>query len=209
MSEGKLPENLATALQSVSAWLGAEKVPHTTIGGVAVSLLAQPRTTEDIDAVIWLEMERWESFLSSGEKYGIVPRISDSLKFARNSRVLLLQHQSTGIGIDLSCGVLPFEQEMIERAISVRIGKLTLKIPTPEDLVITKAIAQRPQGLADIDAIVRTTATLDHERIRHWVRQFAEVLEMPEIAASVEARLQKAKPARPSRGRKTQKKRAK
>jgi 3-oxoacyl-[acyl-carrier-protein] synthase III len=75
--------------------------------------------------------------------------------------------------------------------------------------VITKAVAQRPQGLADIDAIVRTTATLDHERIRHWVRQFAEVLEMPEIAASVEARLQKAKPARPSRGRKTQKKRAK
>lgn len=195
MPERKLPENLATALQSVSAWLEAERVPHATIGGVAVSLLAQPRTTEDIDAVIWLDVERWESLLSSGEKYGIVPRISDPLNFARNSRVLLLQHQPTGIGIDLSCGALPFEQEMIERAVSVRIGDLTLQIPTPEDLVITKAVAQRPQDLADIDSIVRTTATLDQQRIRHWVSQFAEVLEMPEIAESIEARLQKPKPA--------------
>ncbi|HWQ31333.1 MAG TPA: nucleotidyl transferase AbiEii/AbiGii toxin family protein [Blastocatellia bacterium] len=202
MTRKKLPEKMAAALQSLSAWLSAEQVPHTTIGGVAVSLLAQPRTTEDIDAVIWLEMERWESFLSSGEKYGIVPRISDPLDFARNSRVLLLQHQPTGIGIDLSCGALPFEQEMIERAVSIRIGGLTLHLPTPEDLVITKAVAQRPQDLADIDSIVRTTPVLDHERIRHWVSQFAEALEMPEIAESIEARLQKSKPARPAQRKK-------
>lgn len=206
MPEGKLPENLATALQSVSVWLEAERVPHATIGGVAVSLLAQPRTTEDIDAVIWLEVERWESFLSAGEKYGIVPRISDPLDFARKSRVLLLRHQPTGIGIDLSCGALPFELELIKRAVNIRIGDLTLQIPTPEDLVITKAVAQRPQDLADIDSIVRTTATLDHERIRFWVSQFAEALEMPEIAESVEARLQQSKPAA---GKRTPKKKRK
>lgn len=208
MSTNQFPDDLMQALLALSEWLRAEAIPHTTIGGVAVSFVAQPRLTQDIDAVIWLDESLWESLLRSGKKHGIVPRISDALSFVRTSRVLLLKHEPTEVSIDLSCGALPFEQEMIERAVTLRIGRLTLKVPTPEDLIITKAVAHRPKDLADLVSIISMTKKLDQERIRYWVGQFADVLEMPEIAESVQALLQKKNPVRPS-GRKRSAKRRK
>jgi hypothetical protein len=181
-----LSDEFLLALQSLFDWFESENVPGTSIGGVAVSLLAQPRVTQDIDAVIWLEEEYWESFLEAGKKHGIVPRISDALDFVRRARVLLLKHESSGISIDVSMGSLEFELEMIERAVTLRLGALSIKIPTPEDLMITKAVAQRPKDLADMDSIASATPHLDVQRVRHWVKQFAEALEMPEIAESAE-----------------------
>jgi hypothetical protein len=55
MPESGLPAAFLTTLQSLVDWLESQRVPYVAIGGVAVSLLAQPRTTQDIDAMIWLE----------------------------------------------------------------------------------------------------------------------------------------------------------
>lgn len=184
MAENNLSDEFLIALQSLFDWFEAEGVAGTSIGGVAVSLIAQPRITQDIDAVIWLEEERWESFLGSGRKHGIVPRISDTLDFVRRARVFLLRHESSGISIDVSVGGLEFEREMIERAVTLRLGDLSIKVPTPEDLMITKAVAHRPKDVADMDAIASATPHLNVQRVMHWVRQFAEALEMPEIADS-------------------------
>jgi Nucleotidyl transferase of unknown function (DUF2204) len=185
MSESQLPDDLLTALLALSTWLEEEAIPHATIGGVAVALIAQPRMTRDIDAVIWLEPDRWDDFIQSGAKYGIQPRLSDAVDFARLRRVLLLKHQPTGVDIDLSFGALPFEQEVIERAVQLSLGSLYLKISTPEDLIIMKAIAQRPKDLADIDAIIQTVKNIDHERVEYWVQQFADALEMPELMNNI------------------------
>lgn len=190
MASRKLTAKLTKALRALSEWLETEQIPYVSIGGIAVALVARPRATRDIDSVIWLDSSRWQNFLRTGEQFEIVPRISNPLEFAQRSRVLLLMHQPTGVEIDLSCGALPFEEEMIERAVKIKVGPLALKVATPEDLIITKAVASRPQDLADIDTIIKTVETVDRERILYWVTQFAEVLEMPEILENVERLLQ-------------------
>lgn len=186
MPDSTLPATFVAALQALASWLEAEQVPYATIGGVAVSLLAQPRATQDIDIVIWLDQEKWDSFLRTGQGYGFEPRISDALDFAVKSRVLLLRHQKSGISIDLSCGALPFEQEMIERATALNIGPLSLRVPMPEDLIITKAIAQRPKDIADIESLLNVHQNLNITYIRRWVHEFATALEMPELSESLE-----------------------
>ena len=186
MPESSLPVTFVATLKDLASWLKAERVPYATIGGVAVSLLAQPRATQDIDIVIWLDQERWESFLRTGENFGFEPRISDALDFAGKSRVLLLRHRKSGVSIDLSCGALPFELEMIERAGVLNIGELGLKVPTPEDLIVTKAIAQRPKDIADIESLLNIYQNLDIIYIRRWVEEFALVLEMPELSENLE-----------------------
>ena len=47
-----------------------------------------------------------------------LPRRSDAREFALRNRVLLVQSES-GIGIDISLGAIPFEIEMINRAVDV------------------------------------------------------------------------------------------
>lgn len=186
LPERNWAEGFLAALQALTDWLDAEQVPHTVIGAVAVSLIAQPRTTHDIDVVVWLEANRWEAFLQAGAQHGVAPRITDALGFAVRARVFLLRHETSGVSIDISCGALEFEREMIQRASIVRIGELTLKVPTPEDLIITKAVAQRPKDIADIESILSVQQNLDLERIRYWIGEFASALEMPEMQETVE-----------------------
>ena len=186
MPDRTLPAAFIATLEALTDWLDAEQVPYTIIGGVAVSLIAQPRATHDVDTAIWLGEEQWESFFHAGEDRGFHSRLTDALEFAVRARVLLLRHQRSGISIDLSLCALPFEREMIERAVTLEIGGLKLKVPTPEDLIITKAVAQRPKDIADIEAIVNVHQNLDFPYIRHWVREFADALEMPELLEHLE-----------------------
>src|SRR2546426_11605834 len=90
-SPRKLPNVLTEALRDLVAWLEYENIPQTIIGGVAVDLLAQPRVTQDIDVVIWLDTEQLESFLPTGAAYGSFPRISDTIDSARTRRALHLE----------------------------------------------------------------------------------------------------------------------
>lgn len=187
----KLPNVLAEALGDLVAWLESERIPQAVIGGVAVALLAQPRVTQDIDAVIWLDTDGLESFLTTGVAYGFAPRISDAADFARMRRVILLQHQPTGVTVDLSCGALPFEEELIARARTLKVGPLKLRIASPEDLIVMKAVAHRPRDIADIEAILNVVPQLDLARVRYWVKQFADALEMPELIEDLEKLLRR------------------
>lgn len=55
------------------------------------------------------------------------------------------------------------------------------QLPTPEDLIILKAVAHRPQDLIDIRAIALSHSDLDKERIRAWVEEFGLALELPDL----------------------------
>ena len=50
-----------------------------------------------------------------------------------------------------------------------------------------KAIAHRPKDLEDIRTIIDNNLNLDHARIEHWVKSFAEILEMPDLWKQIEA----------------------
>jgi hypothetical protein len=152
------------------------------IGGIAVGLLSQTRFTEDLDAMVLLSIDEIPHFLAAAQDEGIIPRISQVEEFAKRSRVLLLQHTPSQTNIDISLGALPFEQEVVQRSIAHPIDDtLTIRLPTPEDLIIMKAVAHRPKDLLDIQGIIHSNPGLDRERIRNWVTQFATLLEMPEL----------------------------
>jgi hypothetical protein len=63
---------------------------------------------------------------------------------------------------------------------------LSVRLPTPEDLIIMKAIAHRPKDLIDIQTIIDSHPGLDVDRIRHWVKSFADVLETPNLWTDIE-----------------------
>jgi hypothetical protein len=180
-----LPGSFEETLRALAFWFESEEIPYTTVGGMAVSLLGQPRATQDIDVVVWLGERSWESFVSAGESHGFERRIPDVIAFAARTRVILLRHVS-GVSVDISCGALPFEQEMIERARAVEVGGVRVKVPSPEDLIVMKAVAQRPKDLNDIEALLRIHKNLDLGRVRYWASEFAAALETPGILDNLE-----------------------
>ncbi len=155
MSSAEHLAPLLAALQDLQAWLGATGTLFVVIGGVAASLLGRPRFTQDVDVTVIVDPIEWERFLAAGERHGLEARRPDPLEFAKQNRVLLLRHASSGISVDVVLGALPFEEQMIRRARPTAVGPIRIPLPTPEDLVIMK-VAERPRDIADIESIVNT-----------------------------------------------------
>ena len=162
------------------------------IGGVAASLLGNPRLTADVDALILLSVEELPALIAAAAQEGLAPRLEDAEEFARRHRVLLLRHRESGINVDLSLGMLPFEVEAVERSTVYQIDELALRLPTVEDLIVFKAVAHRPQDLLDIQALIEAKPNLDRARIQHWVREFAQAVDMPELWQDIAAWLRQA-----------------
>lgn len=70
---------------------------------------------------------------------------------------------------------------MVARSKVVDVGPLQLRLPTPEDLIIMKAVAQPPKDLIDIQAVAASHSDLDKARIRSWVEQFGDALDLPDL----------------------------
>ncbi len=166
------------ALQRVFDYFGGRGM---VIGGIAASLMGMPRLTVDIDAVMLLSIQDLPSLFQTAKEQGLEPRIDNAEEFARRHRVLLLRHVPTDIPVDISLGMLPFEIEAVERSVKHSIGDVRFNVPTPEDLIILKAVAHRPKDLLDIQAIIENHPDLDRSRIEYWVKEFAQTLEIPEI----------------------------
>ncbi len=181
------PEGLFGALKDLLAWLDSSSLRWIVIGGIAVSLLSRPRNTQDIDVMVFLEPERWETFFVSGAAFGFQPRIGNAIQFAMENRVLLLKHEPTLTDVDISFGALPFERESIERSQTVQIQNLSVPVPSVEDLIIMKAVARRPIDMEDIRNILKLNRDIDCSRIKYWVKEFAGILEMPEMLSELEA----------------------
>ena len=192
-SNGKntLPEKnnvnlLSPAIKSISQLLQEDDVDGMIIGGLAASLLGRPRFTNDIDLVILDLDHRLPEFLKKLRKFGIEPRIEDAADFARKSRVLLMRHQESGINIDISMGIMPFERESVSRKTIESASGLEMPLPSPEDLIIFKAISRRPQDVEDIKAVIARYPNLDKKRVLSVVREFVDILESEEIYDNIE-----------------------
>jgi len=181
MKLDKSVEPFRAAIDALQRLLSKYNERGVIIGGIAVGLLGKPRFTADVDAVFLLSIQDIPQFLELADTENIIPRIENAKEFAQKSRVLLLKHIPTETDIDISLGMLPFEEEMVERASTKSFANLSVRLPTPEDLIIMKAIAHRPKDLEDIRTIAENYPDIDSKRIAQWVTSFGDALESPEL----------------------------
>jgi hypothetical protein len=180
----KTPKTLKPLLQPLRALqnlIDRFESQGMIIGGVAVSLLSEPRFTADIDAVIFLSVSDLKLLMAGARAEGFEPRITNAEAAARANRVVLLRHHATGIAADISLGALPFEREAIARSQLLNVGKTYLRVPSVEDLIIMKSVVHRAKDILDIQSLIDANPKLDRARIKNWVQQYAELLEMPEL----------------------------
>jgi hypothetical protein len=178
--------SLEAALADLMEWFATAHISGMLIGGVAASILGRPRLTRDIDALAILPEARWAGALEAAAQFGIVPRLVDALDFARRSRVLLLRHAGSGIDLDITLGVLPFEEQAVARSERRVVGRVSLTLPRVEDLVVMKAVARRPKDLEDIRGLLAAHPELDTDTTRRWVREFATAAGMADMLEEFE-----------------------
>lgn len=158
----------------------------TFVGGLAVGVWGEPRTTRDFDACLFTDFGGEEPAIDSILS-AFRPRTDDAVPFALRYRVLKIM-ASNGTPGDVALGALPFEEEMISRARMVNYAPgISLRMPTPEDLVVMKAFAGRARDWEDIKGVLaRSGAKLDLDYIRTRLAPLLEALDNPEAMDTLE-----------------------
>lgn len=175
------------ALGALSRALTESGAPWMVIGGIAVVARGVRRFTTDIDAAVRGDAIRPEKLLEIFRKHGIVPRISDALRFAHANLVLLLRHDETGVDLDVSFAWSAFEHEALAESTFADFGSVSVPMCTPGDLVVFKAIASRPVDLADAEALLALYPDIDLERTRHRVAELSALAEAPQVLRAFDA----------------------
>jgi hypothetical protein len=168
--------------------------PAMIIGGIAVIARGVPRQTVDIDATVWAEGLDVEAMLPTLAAERLIPRTVDAVAFARERQVLLLRHEPTGTPLELILAYLPFERAALNRADLVDFGGVSVPAATAEDLIVYKAVAWRDRDRSDIERLlVLHGRSIDVDRVRSLVREFATALEEPERVEEFEVLLRRAR----------------
>jgi hypothetical protein len=162
------------------------------VGGVAIIAHGVARTARVVEATLATAADIEHVFGELG-KCSLAPRIDDAVAFARARQVLLLRHGPSGVDVDISFAWLPFELDALAAAEERRLAGMDITVARAEDLVIYRAVAWQPQDQEDVERLVALHgASIDFERVRRVVAEFALALETPERLSELEAVMKRA-----------------
>lgn len=192
-SQPVLKASLKAAVAAVARALAQAPARGMLIGGIAVIARGVPRTTRDVDATVSADIRQLNDVLRVFAEHELAPRIDDARAFAQANQVLLLRHEPSGVDVDVSLAWLPFEIEAIDAADKLLIGEVRVPVARPEDLVIYKAVAWRPQDQQDIERLLNLHGSrMDLDRVRRVVAELGDALDEPERASELERVIQRA-----------------
>lgn len=172
--------DLEAALVELAEALEHCKLPYVLIGGLAVSLLGEPRTTLDVDVSVWAAPDQLAAAIDC-----LCTRFRalrpNPREFVEKYRVLPI---ATGAGVraDVVFAAIPAEQEIIQRAVQKQVGNRLIPVASVEDLLFMKLLSTREKDHSDAAALVRRYGkSLDRDYLLPKLKEAAEALDRPDI----------------------------
>lgn len=137
------------------------------IGGIARGVWAQPRATADVDIIVDTPDPSAVSALAGPLGLICVESEVRALLPASMTRLRLPEEPTGATRIDVIARAHEYYGRVLDRSIVVQAMGLTVRVASAEDIIVLKALADRPQDRIDIDAIVHAQGEhLDRELIR-------------------------------------------
>ncbi|MDI6739886.1 MAG: DUF6036 family nucleotidyltransferase [Candidatus Edwardsbacteria bacterium] len=151
------------------------------IGGLAVIRWGEARLTVDADITLLTGFGQEEAFVRELLQR-FTPRRPDMEQFALRSRVVLV-FSAQRYPIDIALAGLPFEERMVQRSSGYTYHRgISLRTCSAEDLIVTKAFADRDRDWEDIrGVVVRQAGRLDWEYVHENLAPLADLKEAPHI----------------------------
>lgn len=171
----ELAEVFGDALTRMARVLDAHGQPWMLVGGLAVGVWTEARGTKDCDFAIALPTDvaaleaslRAEGFTTARGGFAEVAGEGGPV------RLRTLASAGRPLMVDLLCAGTDFEQAALAHRRPFQVLGVQLYVVSPDDLLIYKLIAGRPQDLVDIEKLIRfRRAPEDEAYVRRWAREW-------------------------------------
>lgn len=160
----------------IITFLNKQKINYLVIGGIAVSVMGNPRETIDIDICIFIKKSEVKNFLDKAEMCGFIVDKGEMMKQVRATGCFNIVDGK--VRIDFLVASHKFEKNAFERKIPVEIHGVKGWYPTAEDLILFKIVSGRLQDLADAENIaIRHSGKLDKKYLLSWAQKLSDEAE--------------------------------
>jgi hypothetical protein len=174
---------LVQKIVSLNEMLDSAGILHQFGGAIALSWYRNPRATTDIDVNLTLPPEAAGPVLEMLSRLGVTVTPENRAAIALDGQARL---DWDGSYLDVFFATIELHMEMAGRARFVRFGPVDIPILAPEDLVICKAIFDRPKDWLDIEEMLRWGTKVDATTTLYWVgeilgpeaKQYARLAEL-------------------------------
>ena len=166
MSQTTRLGGLVQKIVSLHEMLDSAGILHQFGGAIALSWYRNPRATTDIDVNLTLPPEAAGPVLEMLSRLGVSVTPANRAAIALDGQARL---DWDGSYLDVFFATIELHLEMAERARLVRFGPVDIPILAPEDLIICKAVFDRPKDWLDIEEMLRWGTKVDAETILTWV----------------------------------------
>lgn len=164
---------LSDAFDRASEALHESGVKYALIGGFAVACHGLPRATQDVDFLISVPRLLLPDLLQSFQQRGFSVDQAVVLRELRDDHLSAIRYGD--IRVDLLDAVLPVFRRAVERAGDHVIRGRTVRVVSPEDLIVLKLIASRPSDLDDVRGILAAKRDgLDVDSLRRSVAEVCD-----------------------------------
>ena len=168
---------LKRALAKAVDYLESHDYRYAVIGGIANQWWGRPRFTYDVDIKVIVPNTEYSTVQNA-----IRATFPERARPDTSENPLIVDIKVGEITVDFLLAIPGYEENSVVRGVPCRLDELEVWICTPEDLIIQKAVASRARDWDDIEGIlIEQRGRLDLLYIEDWLKQFAEVLEKPEI----------------------------
>jgi hypothetical protein len=133
----------------------ARSVRYVVVGGYAVSLHAQPRSTQDIDILIAADPENANAVFAALRDFGAPLEGLTPSDFAEHGKFFRMGRAPLAVDILSEIDGIDFEQawrNRVEAMVDPAAGLMAYFI-SREDLIANKLASGRPQDVADATAL--------------------------------------------------------
>lgn len=170
-------KDLFESVVSLQRRLSEGGIPSIVIGGVAVAVWGDPRVTRDVDLKVLLHRQEADRLLAVlAEDYAsLLPDPRGALE----QQAMLFVRDAAGTRLDLLLADTPYDAVAVQRGREVDVQPgTTLRMCTPEDLIIYKLISTRSRDHEDARGVVRRQgSSLDDDYVLGWLCQFEKALD--------------------------------
>jgi hypothetical protein len=164
-------------LTKIAKCFDEAKIGYMVIGGQAVIIYGEPRFTRDIDITLAVDTDQLPIILKLAKNLKLRVLIDNPEDFAKNTKVLPVIDDSTGIRVDLIFSSSEFERAAISRVVTVSYENIPIKFVSVEDLIIHKIVSGRPRDIDDVKSILIKNPQLNQVYIEKWLREFDNALD--------------------------------
>jgi|GEM_PF-1827235 len=148
---------LIRAMLTVCRVLNELAIPYCLIGGLAVSMLATPRATGDIDLAVLIDAARRKQLLAELQRSFVIVQDKPLMKLERATiwRLVLKDqaHADELVIVDFVLADKPVYARALSDPATIEIDGTRMQVARPEKLLAIKEFCGRPQDIADAQSL--------------------------------------------------------